>query len=221
MFARASVLLPDELLNFTCDYYEERHAASQRNGGHFDAESQSHRTRAAAKPSFVWYTPTCAARYTQKEPGANVSIAWMDSCTRWGKVTNDGDRQRDHWVFKQYATCKGVGNWALSLCEIGSYRTAGTSTLSWEDWAPRADSSGSCRSTSLSVSAHGIGVSGSFTACENLDITKGAAGANFKSAWRGWVINSERATQYQIAFGVENGKRPNLTVPFTVNAKRR
>ena len=159
--------------------------------------------RVTPRKSIAWQTPNCYARYDQ-------TIAWFDHCSQWGSVSNDGDSLRNHWLYKQYGTCKSRPGVVLRECRLSSERLSSGPALSWEDWGPRADkTTSSCSSVDISVSAYGVSVGGSFTGCEVIDITKYADGGHFKVAWNYGgqrVVNSERATQYQIAFGT-----PNLT----------
>lgn len=164
----------------------------------------------AAAGTLTWQSAYCYARYT--EP-----VGWFDHCRQFGYIAADGDTSRDHWVFKQYGTCKSVSGMRMSLCSLSSVRKSGSTTQYWEDWAPTADTTGGCRSISISVSAFGVGVSGSYSGCETNDITKGAAAGTFTSAWKGSVASSERAVQSQIAVGVPQGSTPAFTLAWDIN----
>ena len=155
--------------------------------------------------SLSWNAPTCFARYT-------TTYDWFDRCTQWGKIINDGDAARDHWVFKYYGTCKSNAIYYVQSCGLSSARSTNSSTLYWEDWAPRGDSSGSCRSVSIGVSVFGISASGSYEACDTVDITKSAAAGTFANTFRTpRVLNSERGVEYQISLGVPQGGTPRLS----------
>lgn len=152
-----------------------------------------------------WNAPTCFARYT-------TTYGWFDRCTQWGKVVNDGDSARDHWVFKYYGTCKSNAIYYVQSCGLSSTRSSSSSTLYWEDWAPRGDSTGPCRSVSIGVSVFGISASGSYEACDTVDMTKFTAPGSFSNTFRTpRVLNSERGVEYQISLGVPQGGTPRLT----------
>ena len=160
--------------------------------------------------TLTWQSAYCYSRYTE-------AMGWFDHCRQFGYIASDGDTSRDHWVLKQYGTCKSNSGWRMSLCSLSSVRASGTATQYWEDWAPTADSSGACRTISISVTAFGVGVSGSYNACETNDITKGAAAGSFGSAWKGSVASSERAVRSQIAVGVPQGQLPGFTLSWDIN----
>lgn len=158
-----------------------------------------------------WNSPTCYARYS------NVN-GWLDRCVQWGRILNDGDSAREHVVFKFYGTCKSNPGFTLTACSLTSVKSAASGTLYWEDWAPKADSNGACRSTSISVSAFGVSVGDSYQACEVLNITKNAAAGSFSNQWAysGGVAGSERSVEYQISLGVTQGSSAVLNTSFVV-----
>ena len=165
---------------------------------------------AAAVPTMSWQAAKCAARWTN-------TYGWMDRCTQWGHIVNDGDSSRDHWVFKTYATCKSLADWNIQTCTLSSKRTIATGLQYWEDWAPRADSSGNCRTVSVGVSAYGVSVSGSYSACDQVDITKGAAAGTFSNTFRTPSSHlQERSVQYQLAVGVPQGTLPGMDTSWGI-----
>jgi len=163
-----------------------------------------------ASKGIAWQSPYCYSRYTE-------AVGWLDHCRQFAQVTYDGDSSRDHWVLKLYGTCKGNSGWWMQRCQLASVKN-GTTTQYWEDWSPKSDTSGGCRSISISVSAFGVGVSGNYTGCETSDITKGSAAGSFTSAWASsGVSQSERAVQSQIAVGVPNGQLPSYTLSWDIS----
>lgn len=169
----------------------------------------------APRKSVVWQTPNCYARYS-------TGLAWLDRCSVWGSVKNDGDPQRSHWLYKQYATCKSIPHAVLRECRLASVRQANSPALTWEDWGPRADkTTTSCSSVDMSITAYGVSVGGSFPSCEKIDITKGESPADFKVAWNYGgrsVIDSEREVRYQISFGAANTAIPKLVASWGLSA---
>ncbi|WP_339567105.1 hypothetical protein [Pseudokineococcus sp. 1T1Z-3] len=167
---------------------------------------------AAAGGSIKWQSPYCYARYTE-------TGGWFDHCRQFGSIAYDGDSSRDHWVLKQYGTCKSTSGWQVGMCKLSSTKKSGSTTQYWEDWAPRADSNGKCRSISLAVTAGVVNVGGSYDACETNDITKGSAAGSFTSAWTSIAkASTERGVQSQIAVGVPNGKVPAFSLGWDLTA---
>ena len=75
--------------------------------------------------------------------------------------------------------------------------------LLWEDWAPKTDSDapGNCRSISTSISSFGIGLSGSYSACDKVNITKYEDAAHFSNEFvTPSAYMTERSVEYQISY---------------------
>ena len=180
-----------------------------------DPATATHVATSASASSIAWQSPHCYARYTEV-------YGWFDHCRQFGKVAYDGDSTRDHWVLKQYGTCKSSSQWTLNRCQLKSVRQSGSPTLYWEDWAPDADTSGSCRSIDVGVNVQGISVPLTYTGCERNDITKGSSPGSFTSAWKVdyGVHQSERAVRSQIAVGVANGKVPMFVLSWDIDGAR-
>lgn len=165
-------------------------------------------TTDGGSPYYKVYTPTCYSRYTS-------TMGWMDHCMKWGKMMNDGDSSRDHWTYYRYGTCKSKNGTKITRCHIRSERDKSIKSspgMVWEDWAPRTDSEGGCRTKSVGISVAGVSATGYYEACEKQDITKYSEAGKFENAWAypAGRADAEREVAYQVAFNVPNGTYPKM-----------
>jgi hypothetical protein len=165
----------------------------------------------AAPPYVVDNPASCSARLTA--PGVD---GFMDRCGQWSYVANSTDRTFGHYAFKQWATCWTSDAWWLGSCELSGALDSTSGPAEWEDWAPRSDTDGACRSISLGISFGGLSVSGSYNGCERNAIRKGAAAGDFGSEWRGWVFGKNREAAYRVAL-----KSPLTAKPLAMRSSIR
>lgn len=113
---------------------------------------------------------------------------YIDACWRESVFIGDGDTKRT-WFALQYWATAGPDT---KLLESAALRAkSSNANAAWSDWSPRSDSTGNCRTTSVSVSLLGLGVGESYDRCETWDITKFASpqdGIRNKYSWDGGGI---------------------------------
>jgi hypothetical protein len=148
--------------------------------------------RAGDPPYVVDQTARCNARY---HPIA--ALGWLDRCGQWSYLANSPTPDSIHRSYRNWATCYTPQVVWLMGCNLSGYLSKGIAY--WQDWAPRSDSTGACRSIDLSLSVGPVGVGGSYTACEQNKITKGEQPATFASSWKGLVNGQSREVQYRVS----------------------
>lgn len=167
----------------------------------------------ATQNEVSWFPARCLSRYT-------TTYGWFDRCTQSGGIFNDTDPDAGHSFMKYWGTCKSNQSFHVQTCGLESYKsTSGQSAmieLAWEDWAPKEDSTGACRSVSLSISSFGIGLGGAYTACDQVNITKYVEPAHFSNEFiTPSAYLADRSVQYQISYArFDDG----LVLSFTTNA---
>lgn len=142
---------------------------------------------------------------------------WYSNNTAWFKGHNeyrywyhDGNKKYNYWAIKRAGTCKSKGIWTMLSCGIGSKKR----TRIYQrilDISPRQDTTGDCRSISLSVEAAGIGIGGDYQHCDESDINWPNR-THFSNYWRGLAHRKERAVQYQYILRTKQGERPRFTL---------
>lgn len=162
-----------------------------------------------------WNTPYCYSRWSNWDAG------WIDNCYQVGYVYDDGDAARVHVAFKRWATCASFNpddlyRYVITECAVWS--TPHIDPKTWEDWSPKSDSPGSnCRTLGMSITAFGIGVSGSFNACDTMNATKYSDGGHYAMSWEGNAQQSERESEFMISYNVPTGNDVRLSVGWRVD----
>ncbi|MFN8125745.1 MAG: hypothetical protein U0R64_04470 [Candidatus Nanopelagicales bacterium] len=156
--------------------------------------------------SVSWQAPSCRSRWDE-------TVGWFDTCGQFGQVVGTGDRRR-HWVYRQYGTCRSHDGFRLLACRVSTDRNRTGPRLRWDDWSPRGDSTGGCRDVALNLSVLGVGVGGSFAACETIDVRKFSRPGHFAVTWRGWALRTDREVAGQIAFSAPRHRIPVLSASW-------
>lgn len=107
---------------------------------------------------------------------------YIDACWRESVLMGDPDSSRTWFALEYWATA-GPEDHLLAAAELSAASL--DPGASWADWSPRSDSSGSCQSTSVSVSVLGLGVGETYDRCETWDVTK-------RSTAQGGLVNRYR-----------------------------
>lgn len=164
----------------------------------------------AATTNWVTANSQCFARISD-------TYSWLDHCYVLYFLANDGDPNKDYYGLKHFATARANSPWYLRSAAIGNYPARAVQT--WVDWDPVGASFGNCRSMGLGVTALGFGLSGSFTACETIDVVKQNPDVNFTEMW--YVdfsgVQTSRGLQYLITFKVNQGVAPAVYLPAEVH----
>jgi hypothetical protein len=180
-----------------------------------EIESSRKRIAAGVQAEPNWGLANCWTRihYTQMVRDYPNPVGWNDTCSVGGWLPPIGGR--GIWAFKMYQTCKtepeaaqGPLMTTLTSCGISS---GAVSQAGWIDWAPPADSPvGQCRSYSYGLTVGPVSASGSYNACDLLDITKNDPAGDYKIDWRGRAHDKERATQFVISFHIPEAIGPTF-----------
>lgn len=168
--------------------------------------------RAPLSSSFVsywdWAGNYCFSR-------SSTDFGYFDTCWYINQLMNDPNGSADYYSFYQYGTAGPTGGGILTDAWLESGKHASSSTMSWVDWSPKSDTSGSCTTGyTVSVSAFGVGLSASHTRCETWDITKGSAAGSFKNDW-GTNATGDRELGYITVISVPEGGTPVWWVNFS------
>ncbi len=130
-------------------------------------------------------------------------------CGQWGYLSVP-DSGYDNYVYKLFSTCGPNANWLIRECGVGTKTSPNAGAgVGWTDWAPKQDTTGGCRTISLSLNISAFTVGGNFQNCEENDITKEATAPNFKSAWKfggtagGTTANRSPALQIGVRWPTE------------------
>jgi hypothetical protein len=110
---------------------------------------------------------------------------YIDACWRESLFVGDSDTTRTWFALEYWATAGPDGN-LLKTAELSARSLTGTAN--WSDWSPRSDYSGSCSSTSVSVSLVGLSVGQTYDRCETWNVTKYATaqqGLKNRYSWSG------------------------------------
>jgi hypothetical protein len=101
---------------------------------------------------------------------------FMDSCYKAYVLLNEPDNDRNYYAIDYYGTAgpDPAGDPPRTLRDAGLAVESTDNRAAWHDWDPRTDTSGSCNSITLGVSAFGVGISSNVTRCETWDLTKPA-----------------------------------------------
>lgn len=145
------------------------------------------------------------------------TYSWLDHCYILYFLANDGDPNKDYYGLKHYATARANSPWYLRSAAIGNYPARAVQT--WVEFNPIGASFGNCRSMGLGVSALGFGLSGSFTACETIDVVKQNPDVNFVEMWYVDLsgVQTSRGLQYLITVKVKQGVAPAFYLPAEVH----
>lgn len=107
---------------------------------------------------------------------ANSGLGYMDTCFKSWKMQQEYNLGRDDFLIETFATVTGYQGSGLEWAWIDTSQY-GSVAQYWVDWAPAGSTSGGCRTIPLGLGASyagvGASISSAFTACEQLDITKG------------------------------------------------
>ncbi|MEU1494846.1 hypothetical protein ABZ456_31960 [Streptomyces sp. NPDC005776] len=156
----------------------------------------------ATAPYTSKYASDCFARkrYYDNSFGSSVYASYNDACYGDYIVKYDGNPSWNYFTVKNMSSCKNYKATRLTSCGHGiqPYYPTSKGTRYWDDWAPTSDSTGDCRSKSVSVSAGPISVSGDYTHCEVQKIYKYAEAGKMSSYWKG-MRDGTRATQHQVS----------------------
>jgi hypothetical protein len=167
---------------------------------------------AVTAASWAWREQACFTRV------GNPEIGYLDSCYAIHRLVNESS-PRDYYKLEQYGTV-GAGMFRKIYDGwLSAVRASGSAAMSWVDWSPRGDLSGSCQGIPLSISALGVGFSASGLMCEQWNMTKGSAAGTFKQQWScgcvwpfGQPWPNDREIRYLQAVSVANGKRAVWTL---------
>lgn len=181
--------------------------------------------RGVAASSLYWYTPYCYARYS---PGVELGSqygGWSDMCGQWGILQGHNDANYDHYVYKLFATCGPNANWLIRECGVGTKQDPSLSEQPlWTDWAPKADTSGGCRSVNMGLTLFGVSVAGDFQSCEENDITKQAAAPGFTSVWKfggsTGATSGERTSGQQLGLKWKHGSPAQVALQQWIETRK-
>lgn len=117
---------------------------------------------------------------------ASSGWGYMDTCYKIWKMMQETNGSRDDFLIESYATMTGNSGSGLEWAWIQTTKY-GSVAQYWVDWAPDASTSGGCRTVPLGVGMSYAGVGGSissaFTACEQLDVSKGNPTVTIYEDW--------------------------------------
>jgi hypothetical protein len=169
---------------------------------------------AAVTASWKFVAQACFSRLSN-------GYGWLDSCYRIDKIVNEGD-PRDFCKLEQYGTVGASGFPYFGKIYSGwlaAAKSSSSAAMSWIDWSPRGNKSGSCVSIPLSISALGLPFSTSGVMCEHWNIYKYADAGHFKEEWScgciipfGQPYPNTREIDYLQAISVLNGKLAQWTL---------
>ncbi|MFJ1975303.1 hypothetical protein ACIO93_42545 [Streptomyces sp. NPDC087903] len=164
------------------------------------------------RPYDYKYASDCFARkkHYKKDGDLNIYESWNDGCYADYVVRYDGNAAWNYYTVKSMSTCKNNQSNMLLSCGHGvkQNKAKNDGRPQWDDWAPNSDSTGDCRSKSISVSAGPISVGGSYTHCEKQKIYKYTEAGKMSSYWKD-RRDGTRGTQHQISVKYPPGSRPH------------
>ncbi|MFL5642746.1 MAG: hypothetical protein ACJ77V_07055 [Chloroflexota bacterium] len=159
---------------------------------------------AAAAPYWNLRGSNCFARYYKYGGNPQQRLGWMDTCYHIHKLTGETDGAWDYWDIHGFATVDATNSASYTDSAWIHVDRDGGPTFYWYDWSPRSDTSGNCRSVTLSVSAYGAGLSFGHDACEVWNLTKYAAAGELKEEWDGFTKGA-REVALMSSIKVANG----------------
>ncbi|MFC8264054.1 hypothetical protein ACFUNF_42350 [Streptomyces sp. NPDC057291] len=156
----------------------------------------------STRPYELKYASDCFARKKHYEKFGDTSLyaSWNDGCYGDYVVKYDGNESWNYYTVKNMSSCKNYKSNRLTSCGHGikPYYPTSYGSRQWDDFAPTSDSTGDCRSQSISVSAGPISISGDYTQCETQKIYKYAEDGKMSSYWKG-MRDGTRSTQHQVS----------------------
>lgn len=157
---------------------------------------------ASAGTSWVNYGNACQSREQN-------ATGFIDGCYQIYKESADNDSAYDYYTWKQWATAKSTGIYALNAAWGKSWRNStSTGAWYWVDWSPRADlDMGNCASYSLGVS-YIAEASATYTVCDKWDMLKSSTAGTFQNYWRGYAYRSEREVAHMTLIKTPAGRKP-------------
>jgi len=168
---------------------------------------------AATGPSWSWVDGDCFDALFS-------SFGYSVSCYSLSHVAADGSATRDFWALEQWSVTGPTFHTGLTPntriydAWIAAQRAASSPVMTWVDWSPRGDRSGSCQDIGLSVTALKLPLAGTFEMCEQWDATWYAEAGRFRNQWKcGCVypfgVQWDREVAYMLAVSVPNGTFPS------------
>jgi len=173
----------------------------------------------AAVPTWAWRDQDCFSRIGN-------AAGWLDSCYALHKLVYETSSY-DYWKLEQWGTlaAKGLGkiyNGWLAAKKASS----GSSAMTWQDWSPRGNVSGSCVNLTLRVEALGAAFTSPAFFCEQNIPHKYSAAGSFKMEWScgciwpfGQPYPNSRKIDYLQAVRVVNGGSVRWTLSAGMHAR--
>ncbi|MEU9208661.1 hypothetical protein AB0D27_12090 [Streptomyces sp. NPDC048415] len=157
---------------------------------------------AANRPYDFKYAGDCFGRKNNNVTlsGRAVRISWNDGCYADDVVRYDGNSAWNYYTVKSISTCANDHASVLTSCGHGikQDKAKEAGNPQWQDWAPRSDSTGDCRTKSISVSAGPISIGGDYRHCDTQKIYKYTEAGKMSSYWEG-KRDGTRGTEHQIS----------------------
>ncbi len=170
------------------------------------AERDGEASPTTTAPYWSWWASQCFARL-------DSVYGWMDTCYHMLKLINDGSYTYDWFDLHMFSTFVSKYPYALRDAYVES-GPSGSITQYWHDWSPRSDTSRSCSTVTLSVSAAGASLGFSHEQCETWDITKYAAAGRFRNTWLKGYFYPSPGTEREVAFQIVSKVGQNKVVQW-------
>ncbi len=172
-----------------------------------DPSAQPSGFSAQAEPPYAEnYASYCAARH----PGTGANTSWVDACYRYWVEKYDGNASWNYYSAHVWSTCGVSVDSYLTSCGRGVMLASDSPTGYWLDWAPSGGSPPGCRTIDNGITLWNVGVSSSYTSCEEQLVYKYTEPGKMSTYWKGEVPdNQTRGTRHQTAVRVgQNDGRP-------------
>jgi hypothetical protein len=179
---------------------------------------QHHRTVAVA-PAWAWVGGACFSRM------GSVTLSWFDSCYQLHRLVGEADK-RDFYQLHQFGT---LGAGTLTKIYSGWLKAVpapGSAPMSWIDWSPRSNKTGTCQSVTIRVEVLSVNIQSPSFFCENNIPTKDAAPGSFRMRWDcgcvfpfGQPYPNSREVEYMQAVSVPGGGAVRWTLSAGYTAR--
>lgn len=147
------------------------------------------------------------------------TFGYSVSCYALSRVVSDGSATRDYWALEHWSVTGPDFNGGLTPNAkiydswIATVRAPSSPVMSWMDWSPRGDKTGSCQPIGLSITVLKLPMSGTYEMCEQWDATWYSEGGRFRNQWRcgcffPFGVSGDREVAYLEAVSVANGMAP-------------
>lgn len=164
-------------------------------------------------------SPYCYARLYA------YSQAYFDVCFNTHKLYGETYSTKDYYAIRVYGTAFSTSStFGLAGAYVRAQQSSQSAAMSWVDWSPPSDTTGSCSSYTLNVSAFGVGLAWSHTRCEQWKIYKSNPAVDFRNEWLATgvsypgVTNSSRQVALAQTISVPQWGYPVWYVTFSLRA---